>query len=226
MRTLPASVWRLMLAYSLMMAGVSVLVLIAGIIGTELAPATSLATLPIALGVVGVASSTLPTGKFLHRFGRRPVFIAYGFIAMVAAVVATAALMISSLWGLCLAAYLMGWSAAAGHQYRFAALELVPAQMAPKATSALLVGGILAAFIGPELAVRGRYLLNTEYAGSFLLLTISYAAGMAIISFYRDAVMPEISHVSESRQLKEILRSPTVVMAICAAALAYGVMRS
>ena len=139
MRTLPASVWRLMLAYSLMMAGVSVLVLIAGIIGTELAPATSLATLPIALSVVGVASSTLPTGKFLHRFGRRPVFIAYGFIAIFAAVVATAALMISSFWGLCLAAYLMGWSAAAGHQYRFAALELVPAQMAPKATSALLV---------------------------------------------------------------------------------------
>lgn len=213
-----------MLAYSLMMAGVSVLVLIAGIIGTELAPATSLATLPIALSVVGVASSTLPTGKFLHRFGRRPVFIAYGFVAIIAAMTATAALLISSFWGLCLAAYLMGWSAAAGHQYRFAALELVPAQMAPKATSALLAGGILAAFIGPELAVRGRYLLNTEYAGSFLLLTITYAAGMTIISFYRDAEIPETSHVSGSRPLREILRSPTIVMAICAAALAYGVM--
>jgi MFS family permease len=224
MRTLPVSVWRLMLAYSLMMAGVSVLVLIAGIIGTDLAPSISLATLPIALSVVGVASSTLPTGKFLHRFGRRPVFIAYGFIAICAAVVATISLLLGSFWGLCLAAFMMGWSAAAGHQYRFAALELVPAQMAPKATSALLVGGILAAFIGPELAVRGRYLLATEYAGSFLLLTVSYAVGMVIISFHREQAIPETSLKTESRPLREILRSRVVIMAICAAAIGYGVM--
>jgi len=37
-------VWRLTIAYALMMAGVSVLVLIAGIIGTEIAPSSGLAT--------------------------------------------------------------------------------------------------------------------------------------------------------------------------------------
>ncbi len=70
-----------MFAYALMMAGVSMMVLIAGIIGTEFAPPAGLATLPIALSVVGVASSTLPTGILLNRFGRRPVFIVYAFIA-------------------------------------------------------------------------------------------------------------------------------------------------
>ena len=159
-----------MAAYSLMMAGTSLMVLLAGIIGTEFAPSTDLATLPIALVVVGVAVSTLPTGKLLHRFGRRRVFIAYGFIAIAAALMAMQSLLSGSFTGFCLAAFMMGWAGAAGHQYRFAALEAVPAEQAPKATSFLLLGGIMAAFVGPELAVRGRALLGVEYAGSFLLL--------------------------------------------------------
>jgi len=224
MKGIPGSVWRLMVAYSLMMAGVSLLVLIAGIIGTEIAPTSSLATLPIALAVVGVASSTLPTGKLLHRFGRRPVFIAYGFIAIVAAVLASFSLVQGQFLIFCAAAFLMGWSGAAGHQYRFAALEAVPARLAPKATSVLLFGGILAAFIGPEIAVRGRHLLATEYAGSFLLLTASYVVGMVIISFHHDRVVPETGHKGSDRPLAEILRSPVIILAICSAALGYGVM--
>ena len=161
MRHMPPTVWRLMIAYSLMMAGTSLMVLLAGIIGTGFAPSTDLATLPIALVVVGVASSTLPTGKLLHRFGRRRVFIAYGFVAIAAALLAMQSLVSGTFTGFCLAAFMMGWSGAAGHQYRFAALESVPPEKAAKATSFLLLGGILAAFVGPELAVRGRALFGT-----------------------------------------------------------------
>jgi len=224
MRHLPGTVWRLMIAYSLMMAGTSLMVLLAGIIGTEFAPSTDLATLPIALVVVGVASSTLPTGRLLHRFGRRRVFIAYGFIAIAAALTAMQSLVSGTFSGFCLAAFMMGWAGAAGHQYRFAALEAVPAEMAPKATSFLLLGGILAAFVGPELAVRGRGLLGTEYAGSFLLLCFSYVAGLIIISYHRDAELVQSNHHTSGRSLSEILRSPVVILAISAAALGYGIM--
>jgi MFS family permease len=214
----------LMIAYSLMMAGTSLMVLLAGIIGTEFAPSTDLATLPIALVVVGVASSTLPTGRLLHRFGRRRVFIAYGFIAIAAALTAMQSLVAGSFTSFCLAAFMMGWAGAAGHQYRFAALEAVPAEMAVKATSFLLLGGILAAFVGPELAVRGRAMFPTEYAGSFLLLSLSYVVGLVIISFNRDVELTQSNHHSSGRPISEILRSPVIILAISAAALAYGVM--
>lgn len=213
-----------MLAYALMMAGTSLMVLLAGIIGTDFAPSKDLATLPIALAVVGLASSTLPTGRLLHRFGRRRVFISYGFMAIIAALTAMQSLVAGSFKGFCLAAFMMGWSAAAGHQYRFAALELVPARLAPKATSTLLLGGILSAFIGPELAVLGRDLLATEYAGSFLLLSLSYLVGIGIISFYRDETRLDTAHTGPGRSLGHILRQPVVILAIGAAALAYGVM--
>ena len=68
MRNVPAQVWRLMVAYALMMAGTSLMVLIAGIIGTQFAPSPGLATLPVALTIVGLAASTLPTGRLLNRF--------------------------------------------------------------------------------------------------------------------------------------------------------------
>lgn len=207
-----------------MMAGTSLMVLLAGIIGTEFAPSAGLATLPIALVVVGVAASTLPTGRLLNRFGRRRVFVAYGVIAIAAALTAMTSLLVGSFVLFCCSALMMGWSGAAGHQYRFAALEAVPAVAAPRATSFLLLGGILAAFIGPEIAVRGRALLDEQYAGSFLLLALSYVCGVILVSFHRDDGITRESHKDGGRSIGTILRSPVLILAISAAALGYGIM--
>ena len=224
MKGVPAQVWRLMVAYALMMAGTSLMVLIAGIIGTQFAPSPGLATLPVALTIVGVAMSTLPTGRLQNRFGRRKVFISYGFIAVTAAVLAASSLVLQSFVGFCLSAILMGWSGAAGHQYRFAAMESVPAELAPKATSVLLLGGILAAAIGPEIAVRGQHLLATEFAGSYLLLAGIYALGIVLISFYQETRVRSEEHALNGRPLLQIMRSPVIILAVAASAVGYGVM--
>lgn len=213
-----------MVAYALMGAGTSLMVLIAGIIGLNFAPSPVYATLPIALTVVGLSLSTLPTGRLLNRFGRRRVFISYGFLAVIAALLATQSLRLGSFEGFCLAAMLMGWSTAAGHQYRFAAMESVPAELAPKATSILLFGGILAAVVGPEIAVRGQYLLATEFAGSYLMLAFVYVLGIIIISFYHETRVIEESHSLKGRPLFEILRSPVIILSVSASAVGYGVM--
>ena len=224
MRHVPWPVWRLMLAYALMMGGTALTVLIAGIIGLELAPGPGWATLPIALNVVGVAASTLPTGRLLGRFGRRPVFFAYGGLVIGAALICALALSAGTFWLYCLGTFLMGWAGAAGHQYRFAALELVPAQQAPQATSVLLLGGILGAFIGPELAVAGRDLLSTPYAGSYLLLLGAYIPGLFLIAGYRDRVQEAVDTDDGGRPLRFVFRQPVVLLAVAAAATGYGVM--
>jgi predicted MFS family arabinose efflux permease len=213
-----------MLAYALMMGGTALTVLIAGIIGLELAPAPGLATLPIALNVVGVAASTLPTGRLLSHFGRRPVFLAYGVLVMGAALTCALALSLDAFWLYCAGTFFMGWAGAAGHQYRFAALELVPAAQAPQATSVLLLGGILGAFIGPELAVAGRDLLATPYAGSYLLLLVAYVPGLVLIAGYRDRGVIRISDSDGGRSLRVIFTQPVVLLAVAAAATGYGVM--
>lgn len=224
MKNVPVQVWRLMVAYALMMAGTSLMVLIAGIIGTQFAPTPGLATLPVALTIVGLATSTLPTGRLQNRYGRRKVFIGYGVLAVLAALLAAMSLLHQSFAGFCLAAILMGWSGAAGHQYRFAAMESVPAEMAPKATSVLLFGGILAAAVGPEIAVRGQHLLDTEFAGSYLLLAGVYTLGIVLISFYHESQVTGDRHTMKGRPLLQIMRSPVIILAVAASAVGYGVM--
>jgi MFS family permease len=224
MRHMPFAVWRLTLAYSLMLAGTSMIVLLAGIIGTSIAPSPDIATLPIALTVIGVACSTLPTGKLLNRFGRRSVFIANCLLAIAGALLASISLTYQSFTGFCAATFLIGWSAAASHQYRFAALEAVPAARAAKATSTLLLGGLLGAFIGPELAVKGRNLFATEFSGSFLLLAICYVLGMIVISFHADHKVSSDGDHGSGRPLKEIFRAPVIILAVASGGLAYGVM--
>jgi len=224
MRSMPGQVWRLMLAYALMMSGSSLMVLIAGIIGIYFAPSPGLATLPVALTIVGLAFSTLPTGWLLNRFGRRNVFISYGFIAVGAALLAAWSLSAGSFVVFCVAAMLIGWSAAAGHQYRFAAMESVPAELATKATSLLLLGGILAAFVGPEIAVRGQHLFETDFAGSYVLLAVVYLLGVLLIFFYHDEGRQTGERELSGRPLVEIIRSPSIILAISASVLGYGVM--
>jgi MFS family permease len=87
-----------------------------------------------------------------------------------------------------------------------------------------LLGGLLGAFVGPELAVRGHWLLDTEFAGSFLLLAGAYVVGLFIISFYRDSKHHASDHHTGGRGILTILRSPAVVLAIGASGIAYGVM--
>ncbi len=200
------------------------MVLIAGIIGSQFAPSPAFATLPVALTIVGLAFSTLPTGKLLIRYGRRRVFVAYGLLAVIAALAAMASLILESFGGFCVAAMMIGWSAAAGHQYRFAAMESVPPELAPKATSVLLFGGILAAVVGPEIAVRGQHMLTTEFAGSYLLLAGIYLLGIIVISFYQETAMGDDQQVLRGRPLMQIIRSPIVMLAISASAVGYGVM--
>ena len=221
---MPAQVWRLMIAYALMMSGTSLMVLIAGIIAIEIAPSPGFATLPLALTIVGLAVATLPTGKLQSRFGRKRVFLVYGFVAVGSTLLAVLSLVQASFWGFCTAAVLMGWSAAAGHQYRFAAMESVAAEHAAKATSVLLFGGILAAVVGPEIAVRGRYLMETEFAGSYLLLAAVYIIGIFIIIFYHEVREFAGSMVMKGRSLVQFVRSPVIVLAVSASAVGYGLM--
>jgi predicted MFS family arabinose efflux permease len=103
-------------------------------------------------------------------------------------------------------------------------MECVSAEQAPKATSVLLFGGILAAVVGPEIAVRGQFLLATPFAGSYLLLAGIYILGIVLMAFYRDAHAGEFLHGRHGRPLREVIRSPVIILAVAASALGYGVM--
>jgi MFS family permease len=212
-------------AQALAMSGIPIVVLLGGIIGSELAPTSILATLPVAIMVVGVAISTLPAAFLMRRIGRKPGFIGGALTAGVAALLAGYAVQIQSFWLLCLATFLVGIQGAFVAQYRFAATESVPTEKSGRAVSFVLLGGIVAAFLGPELAVRAsEWMPGAKYMGSFLAMAILYGAAAVALVFYTERSRTVNEVIVEGRPLRKVASQPTYHLAVLAAAVSYGVM--
>lgn len=109
-------------------------------------------------------------------------------------------------------------------QFRFAAMESVPAAQIPDAASSVLLGGIAAAFIGPETAVFGKDLFQTEFLGSFFLLAILFTMALIVLLAFKNPKF-EIDDITLiARPLREIARQNIFWVAIFGAAIGYAVM--
>ena len=225
---MPFNVWVLTLAQAFAMSAAPMMMLLGGIIGAEIAPSPILATLPIASMVVGVAISILPVTQLMRRFGRKKVFIGGSVVAGGAGLVAAYAAQEQSFELFCFSGILLGSAGAVIQQYRFAAMESVVPELGAKATSRVLLGGLVAAFLGPELAVLGGDLIETPYVGAFLFLTmVSLLAGLTLC-FYREdsAALSQVNveALGDIRPLKSILNQEQIWVAIAGAMIGFAMM--
>ena len=59
------------MAQSFGLTAAPILVLLGGIVGTQLAPRNDLATLPITFQIIGLASAAIPASILMSKVGRR-----------------------------------------------------------------------------------------------------------------------------------------------------------
>jgi flagellar biosynthesis protein FliR len=85
------------------------------------------------------------------KVGRTFLGVCVYTIAVIA--LAIMALELKSFYLFCLSTFLFGVTAATMNQFRFAAIESVDENLSATATSAVLIGGLVSAFLGPELAL-------------------------------------------------------------------------
>ena len=210
---------------ALCMSGSFLFFLLGGIIGTHLAPAPALATLPVSVLVAGVAASVLPAGALIRRFGRRAVFVGSALQAAVACVLAGFAVTKGSYALFCTAAFLLGANNAVVMQYRFAATEYVDKSRTSRAISVVMTGALVAAWLGPELAVRTADLVPAaHYAGSFYAGTGLYLVAAILLSRIADSKAALVMDPTPARRLREIAAQPAFRVAVLAALTSYAVM--
>lgn len=116
-------------------SGLGVVVLLGGIIGSELSPSPAWTTLPVSIMVVGMALSTIPAARLMARIGRRRGFVAGAAAAGLAALLAACAVAWGSFLLFCTATLLIGANGAFVQQYRFAAAESAGPPHAARAVS-------------------------------------------------------------------------------------------
>ena len=224
MNRLPKNVWILTIAQSLMLSVSSLVVFVGGLVGTKLAPLENLATLPVASIVVGTAVTIPPVTLLMNTLGRRKSFFIIGIFSILVALLAGYAISISNFYLFCFSTFLLGTTYSSVMQFRFAAMESVSEELIPKAASMVLVGGIAAAFLGPEIAMFGKDLHQVEFSGSFILLAGLFAIGLIVLTGFKNLVITEDSNENPQRPLKEILKQRLFWVALLSATIGYAVM--
>lgn len=209
------------------MSSAPLMVFVGGLLGRQLAPSPKWATLPLTALILGTAISTIPAAMLMKRVGRkRGSYVGYGFallgslLAMQAALSASFALFLTS-------ALLLGVNLAFAQQFRFAALEsLEDPDDFPTAFSVMMLGGLVSAFLGPEIGLLGKDLIASPhgYAGSFLLLSGLILASMAFFSLFREPIVPSQESEEPARSIVAIARNPFFFIAILASGVSFGVM--
>ncbi|GAB5450113.1 MAG: MFS transporter [Halioglobus sp.] len=224
MRPAFATVWLLASINAIAMSSQPMMVLIGSIIGADLAPSEQWATLPITLMVIGVAAGILPVNRSMQRWGRRSVLAVFIAFGAGACVLAGHALVLRSFSLFCLAAVMIGATAAALQQLRFAAMESVAAERAPTAASIIMCSGIVAAIIGPELALAGRSYSAVEYQGSYWLAAGCLLFAGLLLPFYHATPTRVSPGAPAGRSSAELLRDRRVLLAILSGACGFVVM--
>ncbi len=216
----------LVIAQVLTVTAVSVVVFVGGISGGELTSNPELATLPIALMVVGVALFSIPASFFMKRFGRKTGFLSAALIGCLASLMAAAAIAWGSFALFCLALLLIGAHSSFAQQYRFAATESVPPHLESRAVSMVLLGGVLGGFFGPALVTLTHAWAGLpEYSFTFIalaLLFLGIAVSMAFLARLQVSQGP--TTIGGERPMRLILNQRGFLVAVLGGAVAYSVM--
>ena len=219
------NLWLLILSQIFAFTAAPVTVFLSGIIGSQFSPIKSLATLPMALSIVGIAIFAFFAAKIMSIIGRRAGFILASVGSSFAALMAAYSIIIESFVLFNLGCFLLGAGVAFSHQYRFAAVETVNKDMAPKAISIILLAGIGSAFIGPNLANISKDIISDHlYAGSYVALAILTLSSTIFLLFYEDNHRPSNVVKKNTRSYFELIGQPRFLQALIASSFAYAVM--
>ena len=219
------NLWLLILSQIFAFTAAPVTVFLSGIIGSQFSPIKLLATLPMALSIVGVAIFAIFAAKIMSIIGRRAGFIFSSVGSSLSALLAAYSIIIESFILFNFACFLLGAGVAFSHQYRFAAVETVSKDMAPKAISIILLAGIGSAFIGPNAAnIFKDIIVDHLYAGSYIVLAALTITSTIFLFFYKDGHKKTTINKKSSRSYIELISQPRFLQALIASAFAYAVM--
>ena len=220
-----SGIWMLVVAQSLGGAAAPIVFSLAGLIGQSLAPDPAYATLPVSLYTLGLAMSTIPVAMLMRHLGRRTTYILAATVCMAAAAVAVTALLQKNFLLFCGSTFIAGFHGASVQNYRFAAADLVPVTLKAQAISRIMVGGLVAAIIGPQVVIWTRDAWpGLPFAGSFVGMACVVLVSLPFLALLHPAPAQQMTVEGSARSLWQIARSPHFHIAALAGLMSYGLM--
>ena len=225
---LPFRTYLYFLAQSINLTTAVMSVTMAAVVGSSLAPEPWLSTVPYGFQFLFVMLFTLPASKLMANIGRKKSFLLATLPLAASGIVGYLAIEMKQFSWLVASHALLGMYIAFANFNRFAATDGLGAALKPRAISLVVAGGVLAALLGP-LLIRG--LKTTGFAQEFAACYGAFTV-LALVSLILNLSIKEeapakntaISKTKRRQTLGLVLRDKTVAMAICIAAIGYGIM--
>jgi predicted MFS family arabinose efflux permease len=199
---------------------------VASLIGAQLAPDKSLATLPLFTVMLGTALATVPASMFMKYVTRRIGFMCGSVLAILGAGTAIYAVRVESFWLFIVGTGLIGMFNAFCQLYRFAGAELVAPERKGRAISLVLAGGILGGLLGPNLEALSRGWFEVSFMGPYFVIVCIGTLNILLMSFLDMGKPPTQLEGEPQRSLGEIATQPVFIVAALSAMVAFGVMAS
>ncbi len=161
----------------------------------------------------------------MAKIGRKRGFALGNLIGILGAALCFLALGLSAFWTFTLGTFFLGVGFGFGTYYRFAAVEVAARGHQSKAISLFMSGGVLAAILGPNLAMVSQYWLpDNAFQGAFLGIGVVYCISLITLKFIAmpDRLGP--STVFHANPTLKILQYPGFFAAVLAGTVSYTVM--
>ena len=198
------------------------------LIGTLLAADPSWGTLPLGAQFATMMVTAYPASQLMGRWGRCQGLAIGACAALVAGVLGAVAVIIASFWLFVLASACYGVFSAFAGFYRFAAADAAEASdkdgtdRRGSAISWVMAGGVVAAIIGPQLAVLTRDAIPPfTFAGSHLVISVIALCTLLLLPGIRLPRMSLPKKGNSGRSLTEIFSNRSAQIALLSAVAAY-----
>ena len=203
-----------------------IIISLGGLVGQQLSSNPTATTLPVSIYQLGLALSTLPAAWLMQRLGRRWAYVLGAVLGVLSGIIAARGIAQSDFVTFCIGTALAGFYAACVQSYRFAAADAVGApHLQAKAISRIMVGGLIAAIIGPQVVIWTRDALPaTPFAGSFYSQAALAALTLPILLLLRLPAPQKQAIAGTARPLKAIAATPQFIEAAAAGVVSYGLM--
>ena len=217
------NVLRLACAQALSMTTMNVNMINTALVGSILAPVAWLSTLPLSLMFVMSMLSTLPVSLLMSRYGRRPLFVLGVCVSALSTLSQGVAIVLNDYIYFSIASMGLGFALACAGFYRYAAADSALPEDKPRAISWVMTGGLVAAFLGPEIASSTVDIVpDALYAGCFFTASVVQLFSLIFI-FGVKIPKPEDRSVS-GRPISVFLKMPVFLIGMLCAALGYALM--
>lgn len=215
----------LVAAQAILGAQLPMIFTIAGLAGLSLAPNICWATLPVTMMVVGSMLTATPLSAVMQRFGRRVGFFCGAAGGAIGAAIGAWGLSSGSFLIFCIGAFVSGSYMSANGFYRFAAVDTASEAFRPKAISWVMAGGLLSAVVGPQLVKFTADEMAVPFLGSYLVVILLNLVGSFLfLALDIPKPKPPAAGAPIGRSRAELLRNPTILVAMICATVSYALM--